>query len=119
MKRHLTSEEVLNLPKEEFVKYMQKIEEEKYNNMHVIEFANYDRFNFDEKVSAWCEQLNLIMRNQASSGLDEYLTFKPIWYKTMKRLEPEFDLIIDKVFEKFRLYQWEWSKEEFLKRIGK
>jgi hypothetical protein len=118
MKRNLTSEEILNLPKAEFIQYMKELEEEKYSNMKNLGYPNYDTYSFNDKVNLWCEELNSTMRNQAASGLDEYLVFKPIWYKTMKRLEPDFDLIIDKVFEKFKLYQWEWSKEEYLKRIN-
>lgn len=118
MKRNLTSEEILRLPKDEFINYMNEVEEDRYNNMQEVDFPNYHTLSFDDKVNFWCEDLNLTMRNQAESGFDEYLVFKPIWYKTMKRLEPDFDLIIDKVFEKFKLYQWEWSKEEYLKRIN-
>jgi hypothetical protein len=118
MKINLTSEEILKLPKAEFIQYMKKTEEEKYNNMKDLGYPNYDTYNFDDKVNLWCEELNSVMRNQATSGLDEYLVFKPIWYITMKRLEPDFDLIIDEVFEKFKIYQWEWSKEKYLKRIN-
>lgn len=119
MKSKLTSEEILKLPKEEFIKYMEQLEEERYNNMQNLGYPNYENCNFNEKVNLWCEELNKSMRNQAESGLDEYSIFKPIWYHTMKRLEPDFDLIIDKVFEKFSLYNWEWNKGEYLKRINK
>lgn len=113
----LTSDELLKLPKDVFVKYMLHIEEEKYNSMTDFGVPDYINFSHEAKVNFWCEQLNRSMRIQAESGLDEYIMFKPIWYKTMKRLEPNFDLIIDAVFEKFKLYQWDWKKEEYLKRI--
>ena len=37
----------------------------------------------------------------------------------MKRIEPQFDLLIDKAFDRFKYLNWEWSKEEYLKRINK
>lgn len=118
MKKILASEEILKLSNDEFIRYMQELEFERYNNMKKIEFPNYDTLSFNDKINVWCEELNSNMRSQAASGHDVYIIFKPIWYKTMKRLEPEFDLIIEEVFKKFKIYQWEWSKEEYLKRIN-
>ena len=117
MKRNLSSKEILNLPKEKFIEYMQKLEEERFNNMHDLGIPGYENYSFDEKVIYWCEELNKRMRNQVESGLDEYAIFSPIWHRTMKRLEPDFDLIIIHVFKKFSFYSWEWKKVEYLKRI--
>ncbi len=117
MKKKLTSAQILNLSKEEFIKYMKEIEEDNYSKMNKLEFPNYENLDLEGKADIWCSELNTYMRNQASSGLDEYLLFTPNWYKTMKRLDPEFDLVMELVFEKFKRYQWEWNKDEYLKRI--
>lgn len=117
MRKNLTSEQLLNLSKEDFIAYMKEVEEEKYNNMSKLEFSNYENLNLQSKADIWCNELNTYMRNQVASGLDEYLLFTPIWYKAMKRLEPDFDLVMKIVFDKFESYGWEWNREEYLKRI--
>lgn len=119
MKKPLTSEEILKLSKEDFIKYMEQIKEGQYKKIKGIEDPNYVNYDFDEKVGYWCETLNKQMRLQAEKGLDEYAIFSPSWHKTIKRIEPDFDYIMNKVFEKFLTFQWEWNKEEYLKRIGK
>lgn len=118
MKKKLSSEELLKLPKEEFIKYMEEIKEDQYNKLSDLGDPNYFKYSFDVKVNFWCENLNKQMRIQAEGGFDVYVIFNSLWYKNMKRIEPDLDLIIDKVFEKFKLYHWEWSKEEYLKRIN-
>jgi hypothetical protein len=59
------------------------------------------------------------MRIQEEKGLDPYLIFSIDWYSAIKRIEPEFDAIIDGIFEIFMLHKWEWSKGEIFKRIGR
>jgi hypothetical protein len=119
MKKPLTSEEILKLSKEDFIKYMEQVRNEQYEKMKGVEDPNYEYYDFDKKVGYWCETLNKQMRLQVEKGLDEYIIFNPFWYKAIKRIEPDIDNIMNKVFEKFSSFQWEWSKEEYLKRIGK
>jgi len=106
MKKNLTSEEILNLSKEDFIEYMRTCKEEELNSLSEIEDPNYAGYSIDEKIGFWSERLNRGMRIQAESGLDEYIMYTPLWHKTMKRIEPDFDIIIDKFFEKFMLYKW-------------
>ena len=117
MNKKLTSEEILKLPKEDFVKYMEESTKEYYQNLVDLDDKNYSQYSIEEKIGFWCEDLNRQMRRQIESGLDPYSIFKRDWYLAMKRLEPEFDNIMDKVFDKFFYYNWNWKKEEYLKRI--
>jgi len=75
----------------------------------------YPKYSFDEKVSYWSQTLNQQMRWQAESGLDEYTIFSRDWYISVKGIEPNIDRIIAMSFEKF--LSWEWSQNEYLKRI--
>jgi molecular chaperone GrpE (heat shock protein) len=119
MNKNLTSEEILKLSKEDFIKYMESVKEEQYRNIKDVGDPNYTNYSYDEKVGFWCENLNKQMRLQVEKGLDEYIIFNPLWHEAMNRIEPDFDKIMDKVFERFLSFKWEWSKEEYLKRIGK
>ena len=59
------------------------------------------------------------MRKQSEFGLDPYSIFNPLWYAHIQKEEPNIGIIMNKVFEKYQSYHWEWNKEEYLKRIGK
>lgn len=119
MEKKLTSEEILKLSKEDFIKYMEAIKVEQYGKIKDVGDPNYINYSFDEKIGFWCENLNKQMRLQAEKGLDEYIIFNSLWYEAMNRIEPDLDKIMDKVFERFLSFKWEWSKKEYLKRIGK
>jgi hypothetical protein len=78
----------------------------------------YLNFSFDKKVEFWSEQLHHTMRWQIESGLDPYSVYDAEWYRDLKNLEPNIDLIMNTIFDKY----WNsagcgWSKEVFLKRI--
>ncbi len=77
----------------------------------------YNNQTFDEKVKYWSGRFHQQMRWQGESGLDEYAIFSPEWYESTSKFEPDFDKIMDEVFEKY--LGTVWSKYEFLKRIGK
>lgn len=78
---------------------------------------DYLKYTLEDKVEYWSGTLHRQMRWQVESGLDAYAIFSPMWYVEVKEKEPDIDRIIDKAFEKS--LSWEWSKDEFLKRIGK
>ena len=115
--KKLTSEEILKLSKEDFIKYMEISSENHYQNLTDLGDDNYRHYSHEEKINFWCENINMQMRQQVESGLDPYNIFKRDWYLAMKRLEPEFDIIIDQVFNNFKYFDWNWKKEEYLKRI--
>ena len=77
----------------------------------------YPAMNKEEKIAYWSDSINQQLRWQAESGLDPYAIFNPDWYANSLNKEPEFDEIIDVAFREF--LSWEWSKQEYLKRIGK
>lgn len=77
----------------------------------------YTAYSFDERVGFWSGVLHRQMRWQPESGLDPYAPFSRLWYEDIKEKEPNIDKIIDLAFEK--TLSWEWSKEEFLRRIGR
>lgn len=92
-------------------------EDKKWLQFHQEE---YPTFSFDQKVKHWSGTLHRQMRWQAESGLDPYAIYDKDWYDNAKKEEPNIDSIMDEVFAKY----WsttggEWSKEEYLKRIGK
>lgn len=119
MKKNLSSEEILNLSKEEFIKYMEESKKEYYSKLFDVGESDYNKYTLDEKIKFWYENLNRHMRLQDEKGLNPYLLFSADWYNAIKRIEPNFDVIIDKVFEEFKLLQFGWSKDEFLKSINK
>lgn len=76
----------------------------------------YQNLSFDQKVAQWSGNLHQSMRWQGESGYDEYAIFSRAWYLAVKEGEPQFDKIMDRVFEtKWKGY---WSREEYEKRIA-
>ena len=55
------------------------------------------------------------MRSMAESGFDPYAVFSRECYEKVKENEPEFDRIMEKVWEVY--WKDHWSKEEYLRRI--
>jgi hypothetical protein len=82
----------------------------------MLESEDYLNKSFEEKAKYWSGRLHGQMRNQVEWCLDEYSIFTPEWYAAVKRHEPDFDSIMDYVFENF----WAnyWDKKEYLKRIS-
>ncbi|HEY9007691.1 MAG TPA: hypothetical protein VIM75_16240 [Ohtaekwangia sp.] len=119
MKVNLPAEEILSLSKEDFIKYMEESKKAYYRKLSDVVDSDYDKFTLEEKIKFWYESLNRHMRLQDEKGLNPYLIFSSDWYNAIKRIEPNFDMIIDKVFEEFKLLQFGWSKDEFLKSINK
>ena len=119
MRENLSSEEILNLSKEDFIEYMVESRREYYGKLLDVGDPNYDKYTLEEKVKFWYENLNHHMKLQDEKGLNPYLIFNSDWYNAIKRIEPNFDVIIDKAFEEFKLLQFGWSKDEFLKSISK
>lgn len=118
MERELSSEEILKLPKDEFIKYMKSVKKRTYKtNFLSILPDNYQKLSFDEKVKYWTGILNQGMRLQVEKGHDEYSIFNPEWYKTFKEVDDNVDKIMDEVFDVFSKYGWSWSKKEYLRRI--
>lgn len=117
MKKKLTSEEILKLPKKEFLNYMRDSRKNAFENFEITN-PSYRELSQKEKVNYWVEKLNQSMRLQVEKGFDEYLIFSPEWYTAMKKNEPEFDAIMDEVFNRFMTLNWSWSKKEYLKRIS-
>ena len=88
------------------------LEEEEHFNKEV-----YPKMSFDEKVNYWANALHDSMRLRGSNGYGQKVAFTPEWHQEMLEYDPDFDLIMDVVFEK----KWElyWDKNEYLKGIGK
>lgn len=108
-------EEIQGLSPEKFKALMKAGEKAYYRELKDIGDPLYPGYTLEEKINFWAHTLNRQMRRQSESGLDEYLIYSPDWYKAIKRLEPAFDEIMDKVFEQPGFQ--EWRKEEYLKRI--
>lgn len=80
---------------------------------------SYINKQFTDKVTYWSGRLHQQMRWQAESGLDPYSIYTANWYQSTKEFEPDFDKIMDEVFEKYWDTGTDWSKEKYLQRIGK
>ncbi len=118
MKKKLTSEEILKLPKDEFLKFMDESKKSLYKVTFIKSLPkDYQEYDFDKKVDYWTETLNQGMRYQVEKGFNEYLVFSPEWYEAFASIDSNIDNIMDKVFYTFSKYDWNWSKEEYLKRI--
>lgn len=118
MKRELSSEEILKLPKDKFIEYMNSVKKRTYKTNFLSYLPeNYHKLNFDEKVKFWVGILNQGMRLQVEKGHDEYSTFTPQWHKTFRDVDSNVDEIMEEVFRTFSKYRWPWDKQEYLKRI--
>lgn len=80
---------------------------------------SYLNNDYANKVSYWSGRLHTQMRWQSESGLDPYSIYSKEWHLSTKKFEPNFDEIMDEVFSKYWGTGADWSKEEYLKRIGK
>ncbi len=95
-----------------------ELEKEQEKDMK-LRYEIYPNYTFQEKVSFWSGELHQSMRWSVEDGEDAYSIYTPEWYKSTKEFEPDFDKIMDEVFEKKWGTGADWSKEEYLKRIGK
>jgi len=78
----------------------------------------YGSLNYEERVKYWSGTLHREMRWQAESGLDPYAIYDLEWYENIKKIEPDIDSIMDKIFTSYwNTTGGHWSKEEYLKRI--
>ncbi|MBN8720512.1 MAG: hypothetical protein J0H85_13755 [Sediminibacterium magnilacihabitans] len=111
----MSFDDILNLAPEKFRELMKAEETAYYHELKDMGDSLYPGYNFEEKVRFWEAVLNRQMRRQAESGLDEYAIYSPSWYVAIKRIEPAFDEIMDKVFEQPGFH--EWSRQEYFKRI--
>jgi hypothetical protein len=120
VKRELSSEEILKLPKDEFIEYMNSVKKRTYKANFLSSLPNdYQRLGFDEKVKFWVENLHQGMRLQVEKGYDEYSTYTPEWHKTFREVDSNVDEIMEEVFRTFYKCGWAWNKQEYLKRISK
>ncbi|HEX8250629.1 MAG TPA: hypothetical protein VF599_20820 [Pyrinomonadaceae bacterium] len=81
----------------------------------------YAAKDFAERAAYWSSSMFRHMRWQSESGLDQYAGFSPEWYEFAKSREPDFDKILDFIFERDKGefdYQ-DCSPAEILRRIGK
>lgn len=76
----------------------------------------YPQMTFEERVRHWADTLGKGLRAQQKGGLDPYEIFSAGWYESVRELEPDFDRIMDAVFETH--WQGEWEREEYRKRIN-
>ena len=118
MSDELTSSEILNLSKENFIKYIKDSEKIYFESLTKVENPDYENYSKEDKIKFWTENLHSLMRTQNESGLDPYSIFSPHWYNAMKRIEPIFDSIMEGVSVKFKLFNWEFNWDEFSKKIS-
>lgn len=82
----------------------------------------YPAFSFEDKARYWSGTLLRQMRWQGESGLDQFYFYTPEWYESVKEIEPDFDKIMDEVFDKYWKGYWHddsWNKYKYYQRIGK
>ena len=115
--KEIRLEDINNLSNEEFVALMTGLQKDHADKMTDLGDPNYESYTIGEKINFWETSLNRQMRRQAEAGLNEYAIFSFDWYRAIKKLEPQFDYIMDQVFMRFSFS--EWKKEEYLKRIKK
>lgn len=114
-----THEELLKMSNDKLSKLFEEERKKEQKKGVKLRDEIYPNYTFQEKVSFWSGQLHRQMRWQVESGLDPYIIYSPEWYQSTKEFEPDFDKIMDEVFDKKWGTGADWSKEEYLKRIGK
>ncbi len=112
-------EELLKLSTKELSELFDLERENRYEKSLSSGEEKYLNYTFQEKVSFWSGELHQSMRWSVEDGEDPYSIYTLEWYKSTKEFEPDFDKIMDEVFEKKWGTGADWSKEEYLKRIGK
>ncbi len=111
----MSFEEISRMPNKEFVKKMELAQQNYYSGLKDLGDPAYGGYSPEQKIGFWEISLNRQMRRQVESGLDEYAIFNADWYNAIKRLEPEIDSIMDRVFKRPAFAGW--NKQEYLKRI--
>ena len=61
----LTSEQILKLSKEDFIRYINEVKKEYYENLEDVGDSNYEKYSTEEKIDFWTETMNRQMRLQA------------------------------------------------------
>jgi hypothetical protein len=113
----MSFEEMTELPRQEFIDRMEKLQNRHLQEMTDLGDPRYAGYTFEEKVEFWKSALHRQMRKQAESGFNEYDIFSYQWYQAVIKLEPQFELIMAQVF-KSAVFE-EWNRDEFLSRIKK
>ena len=63
----------------------------------------YKQMDFDEKVAWWGNETWRAMRMQAEEGIDQLAIFDRKWHQRALKKEPEIDVILKKVMDRFKL----------------
>jgi hypothetical protein len=72
----------------------------------------YSKKDFNQKIDYWKNTLEKGFEDQKRMGLDEYSIFNKNWYQSVLEQEPDFDNIIQQLFEQY------WKDLEYTKYLG-
>ena len=108
-----------NAPQTAFDSYKQRLEQEEREALFWK--TRYAAKTFEDRAAYWASTIFRQRRRQSESGLDEYAACTPEWHEFAASREPDFDKMLDFIFERDRRefeYQ-DLSENEFRRRIGK
>lgn len=85
------------------------------NDEHKFWNEKYPLLSRDEKLRHWSGTLHQNMRWQSESGLDPYKIFSREWLNDVKKVENDFDAILEDIFAIY----WKdcWDKNEIKRRL--
>ena len=76
----------------------------------------YPLLSRNEKIRHWSGTLHQKMRWQSESGLDPYIIFSKEWLSEVKKVENDFDSILEEIFTIY--WKENWNKDEIKKRLA-